>query len=254
MSAETLCTRFVALARQVFQGNLTGVYLHGSAAMDCYNPEKSDLDLLVVVQRPLRQAEKRAFMDGLIALHEKTPGKGIEMSIVTQDVCSPFVYPTPFELHFSETHLDGYLRDPEDYILKMQGTDKDLAAHCTVIRARGRCLCGLPIEEVFGAVPVEDYIDALWYDVENAPAEILENPLYMTLNLARVLAYLEEAKVLSKREGGLWALEHLPITYHPLIQMTLEEYAEGKSASYDPDLLTNYAEDLLQRIRSKTDY
>ena len=31
--------------------------------------------------------------------------KGIEMSIVTKTVCNPFVYPTPFELHFSAMHI-----------------------------------------------------------------------------------------------------------------------------------------------------
>ena len=247
---KELLLQFIALSRDCFGQNLVGVYLHGSAAMGCYHPQKSDLDLIVVVQDPPTDDIKRKFMDGVVAVHEKTPGKGIEMSVVTRDVCDPFVYPTPFQLHFSGGHLDWYRRDPDDYIQNMRGTDKDLAAHCTVLRARGQCLYGPPIEEVFGEVSAADYIDSLWYDVGGAATEILEDPMYLTLNLARVLTYLEDGSVLSKEEGGHWALHHLPKNYHPLLEAALEEYTEGKNVSYDPDLALAYANDMLIRIRS----
>ncbi len=246
-----LLLQFTALAKECFGTDLVGVYLHGSAAMGCYHPQKSDLDLLVVVQEPPTDDIKRRFMDGVVALHEKTPAKGIEMSVVTRDVCKPFLYPTPFELHFSGGHLAWYRRDPDDYIQKMRGTDKDLAAHCTVLKARGRCLYGPPIEEIFGEVPAVDYIDSLWYDVAGAHEEILEAPMYLTLNLARVLAYLQDGSVLSKKEGGAWALLHLPANYHPLIKAALEEYTEGKTVSYDSDLALAYADDMLHRIKTQ---
>ena len=39
---ETLLKKIVGLCREVFGENLTGVYLHGSLAMGCFQPEKSD--------------------------------------------------------------------------------------------------------------------------------------------------------------------------------------------------------------------
>ena len=36
------------------------------------------------------------------------------------------------------------------YFSKMNGTDSDLAAHFTIIRKRGKCLYGLPIEQACG--------------------------------------------------------------------------------------------------------
>ena len=94
------------------------------------------------------------------------------------------MYPTPFELHFSITHLGWYRDDPDDYIQKMNGTDKDLAAHFTIIGKRGKCLYGQAIEEVFAEVPQMDYMDAIWDDISDAPTDIVENTMYLTLNLS----------------------------------------------------------------------
>ena len=241
---------FVKGSREILGKELCGVYLHGSAAMGCFSPVKSDIDLIVVVEHTVPDGMKRTFLDMTVALNESAPPKGIEMSVVRKAVCSPFVYPTPYELHFSAGHLDRYLRDPDRYIQEMKGTDKDLAAHFTVIRARGKCLWGLPIETVFGEVPPADYLDALWYDVEEAGKEITECPLYLTLNLARVLAFCREGAVLSKKEGGLWALDHLPTSFHPLIQSALREYIQAATVAYDGALAKKYAAYMLDEIRS----
>ena len=96
---------FVEKSKEILQDNLVGVYLHGSAVMGCYNPSKSDIDLIVVVKDFIEDKVKRAFMDMVIELNEKGPEKGLEMSIVKQSVCKPFAYPTPFELHFSVSFL-----------------------------------------------------------------------------------------------------------------------------------------------------
>ena len=135
-----------------------------------------------------------------------------------------------------------------DYILKMKGTDKDLAAHFTVIRHRGRCLFGLPVEAVFGEVPEADYMDSIRCDVAGAQEEIVENPMYMTLNLARVLAYRTEGLVTSKKEGGEWGMKNLPQVFRPLIQTALDEYENGTDAQYDQRLAAQYAQYMLDRI------
>ncbi len=250
---DLLISRFTDMSKEILNDRLTGIYLHGSAVMGCYQPKKSDLDFLVVVNTVLQDAEKRRFMDGLLELDRACPAKGIEMSIVTKDVCSPFVYPTPFILHYSRMHTGWYRRDPEDYIRKMNGTDKDLAAHFTVIRSRGRCLYGLPIREVFGEVPEQDYLDSIWNDVSGAEEEITENPMYLILNLARVLAYLKEKKVMSKKEGGVWGLQFLPKQYHPLIRSALLEYENGADVQYDRELAKNYAACMLKQITHEKD-
>ena len=250
---ERLAELFAERSRQILGEDLAGVYLHGSAAMGCYNPAKSDLDLIVVVRGRPDDRRKRAFMDMVTELSSLLPCReethaGIEMSIVLREVCDPFVYPTPFELHFSPMHLAWYRRDPEDYIRKMNGTDRDLAAHFTVIRNRGRCLYGLPVGAVFGEVPAADYLDSIRDDIAGAREEIAGNPMYLTLNLARVLAYLSEGAVLSKKEGAEWGLRNLPEKYRPLLSSALEDYTGVSAVRYDTVLAEDYADYMLGRI------
>ena len=248
-STEPLLRAFVSRSRDILGDNLLGIYLHGSAVMGCFHPAVSDIDLIVLVRHALSETVKRAFMDMTVDLNASAPAKGIEMSVVQAAFCRPFVYPTPFELHFSVTHLAWYTENPEDYIRKMKGTDPDLAAHFTVIRIRGQCLFGLPIRDAFGEVPRAAYLDSIWKDICHADEEITDNTMYLTLNLARVLAFLREGSVLSKKEGGDWALRHLPETFHPLIQAALSEYAGAKGIVYDPAAARAYADAMLCAIR-----
>ena len=247
--SDSLIKTFVGQSKSILQDNLVGIYLHGSSVMGCFNPRKSDIDLIVVADHHLSDPVKRAYMDMVVGCNASGPEKGIEMSIVLRKVCSPFVYPTPFELHFSEGHLKWYKEDPDDYIRKMNGTDKDLAAHFTVISKRGQCLYGAPVKDVFAAVPDSCYLDSLWYDIEGAAEEIAEHTMYLTLNLARVLAYKEDGLVLSKKEGGDWAIRHLPSEYHPLIADALREYCESADVAYDKALAGRYAEYALAQLR-----
>ena len=246
---EKLINEFTKQSINILKDNLVGIYLHGSAVMGCFNPNKSDLDFIIVVNNSMSNAIKKAYMEMVVECSALGPVKGIEMSIVLKNVCKPFVYPTPFELHFSIGHLDWYKKDPDDYIKEMNGTDKDLAAHFTIINKRGKSLHGAPIEEVFAEVPTKDYMDSILYDVENAKREITTYPMYLILNLARVLAYKEEGLVLSKKEGGEWALKKLPTELHHLIQDALSEYSDSGHPVYDKKLAKKYAKYMIKRIK-----
>ena len=246
---NSLINGFARRSKELLGDNLVGVYLHGSLALGFFNPDKSDVDLIIVADHSLSDADKRKCMDMAVKFHAVGPAKGIEMSIVLREVCSPFVYPTPYELHFSAGHLQWYRSDPDDYIRRMNGTDKDLAAHFTIINKRGKCLYGVPIEDVFAEVPRRDYMDSIWNDIAEAPENITEDTMYLTLNLARVLAFKEEGLVLSKKEGGEWAIANLPPEYRPLIEGALREYSENARTVCDEALARQYAGYAIKRIR-----
>ena len=250
---DRLINEYVGRSTEILRDTLVGVYLHGSSVMGCFNPQKSDIDLIIVVNGEISDDTKREFMDMTVELNARAPRKGIEMSIVKRDVCAPFVYPTPYELHFSAGHLQNYEEDSGDYIRNMKGTDKDLAAHFTVIRTRGRCLYGAPIDEVFAEVPRRDYVDSILFDVKNSKEEIKEYTMYLTLNLARVAAYLEDGVVFSKKEGGEWGLKNLPSEFHPVIKDALREYTESAEVIYDTKRAEEYADYMLNRILKSYD-
>lgn len=231
---------FVQVCRDCMGQNLAGVYLHGSAAMGCFQPSRSDLDYLVVVRKEPEDMVKRHLLERTVQLHQTGPAKGIEMSVVTESVCRHFAYPTPFVLHFSAAHLRAWLADPAGYVRRMRGTDPDLAAHFAVTRQRGQVLFGAPIEDVFAPVPDAAYWDSIRLDIQDAPDHILDQPLYMTLNLCRALAWRREGVILSKAEGGVWGLAHLPAGFHPLLRTALADY-RGETVPYDEARLIQFA-------------
>ena len=171
---KELTDRFTQQSKSILGDNLTGVYLHGSDVVGCFNEKKSDIDLLVVVKNDIPTDVKKQYLAMIYELNKDAPEKGIEMSVVKESVCDPFVYPTPFELHFSAGHLDWYRSDPDGYAKKMNGTDKDLAAHFTIISHRGKTLYGKGIPQVFAQVSREDYMDSIRSDIENAKEDITE--------------------------------------------------------------------------------
>lgn len=248
MIYDDLLFRFTEMSKEILGDNLAGIYLHGSAAMGCFNPLKSDLDLILIIKTSLSNAVKTEFMKNVVRLNDEAPAKGIELSVVKREFCNPFVYPTPYELHFSKMHLNWFQDNPKEYIDKMKGTDKDLAAHFTIIRKCGKVLYGETIREIFGEIPSENYIDSIRLDIEGACEEILTNQLYITLNLCRVLAYLERNLVLSKKEGGEWGIETLPPKYHAFIQEALSCYASEKEMTIAPETAEDFAKYMIGRI------
>ena len=78
---DTVINCFVEQSKEILKDNLVRVYLHGSAVMGCYNPAKSDIDLIIVVKDSIDDSVKRAFMDMVVELNSKGPAKGIEISI-----------------------------------------------------------------------------------------------------------------------------------------------------------------------------
>ena len=252
MPYQNILDEFVNITRQIMKEKLTGVYLHGSMSMGCFNPKKSDIDLIVIVDDCISDTQKMQFMEQVVRLNKQAPAKGLEISVVKREYCNPFIYPTPFELHFSPTHLQWFYNDPQGYIENMKGVDIDLAAHFSIINHYGIVLYGEEVEAVFAIVPQKDYIDSICADIENAAEDIIDNPIYIILNLCRILAFLKEGLYLSKEGGGKWAIEHLNLEFSALITDALECYITDKDMNVDRNdagEFVNRMTDLLQKYR-----
>ena len=246
---EQLLNKITEGYKRILGENLVGIYLHGSLALGCFTWDKSDIDFIAVVENEPAPFEKAEIIKLLLKLDADAPPKGLEMSVVPRSVCERFVYPTPYYLHFSNGHKQHYIDDLEGHIAMLHGVDRDLAAHFTVIREVGKTLFGAPISEVFGNVPPSDYLDSILSDIENAEEDILEDPVYITLNLCRIMGYFKGAGVLSKREGGKWGLEHLP-EYGDIINAALTEYSGGGKMCVASERLRQFAANTHESIKA----
>jgi len=235
----------LAAFQETLAEHLIGVYLHGSLAMGCFNPARSDLDVLVIIREPMSLEAKRAIAETLLRLSDQPAP--VEISFLSQNDLTPWSYPTPFDYHYSENWREKQTRelasDDWRHWNDARKTDADLAAHITITLARGTCLFGQPISAVFPPVPAADYLASILADVEDffagriAPAN---DPVYFVLNVCRVLAYVMESHISSKDEGGAWALTHLPQEFHGLIAQALAGYRGEQEAPFDAAVLERF--------------
>ena len=98
MLYQNLLDEIVDKSKKILKEDLTGIYLHGSLVMGCFNPDKSDIDLIIVINNSITDLQKLQFMNYVVEWNKTAPDKGIELSIVRKEYCQNFLYPTPFEL------------------------------------------------------------------------------------------------------------------------------------------------------------
>ncbi len=101
--------RIVHLFKDELSESLIGIYLHGSLAMGCFNPFQSDIDLLIIVKdKHSVETYKRIVRELLQIEEEMKVMKGIELSVVLESHVVDFIFPTPFEFHYSAFHKEKY--------------------------------------------------------------------------------------------------------------------------------------------------
>ena len=248
MNYQVILNKILENYQNILKNNLVGIYVHGSIALGCFNWNKSDIDFIVVINDKLSHETKRMLMDSNVELNKQAPQKGLEMSIVLKKYCKEFTYPTPFELHFSNMHKEWYHNNPDDYCEHMQGEDKDLAAHFTIIKHAGIVLCGEPIDSVFGDISKEYYLDSIKEDIKNAENDIISNPVYIVLNLCRVVAYTKNGLILSKEQGGRWGVENLKNDYKAIISRALHSYKTNETMNIEKDEASDFCNYMLALI------
>ena len=218
---------FVTLLAASLGNNLTGVYLHGSLAMGCYYPPKSDMDVIAVSKHPLDAvfAEELLYSIALFSKERPTVGD-IEFSLITADIAKTMPNPMPYELHYSAYWHDRILRREVAYTQNQ--FDSDLFAHLLCLKQRGVCLCGAPVDDAFGMVRWDDFLYAVLDDLDWVWGDenILDSPYYCILNACRALQLLVggETRVRSKEEGALWGLSFFPAIFTPIILQALAVY------------------------------
>lgn len=227
---------------EILDGNLSGIYLHGSLAMGGFHPKKSDIDVIVVTKRPLEILTQKDLAQLFLA-HSDNPYP-VEISFLYKDQLTSWQHPCPYDFHYSEywreKYTDALTQRKDELFSDSIKVDGDLAAHFMILNTRGIVLSGKPIEDVFSKVPKEDYLDSILNDYEECLEEIYRKPVYAVLNMLRVLWYLKEGKVSSKEEAGNWGVTRLPEKLGPIVQKANESYRKNGVEVFSEDELKRY--------------
>ena len=121
------------------------------------------------------------------------------------------------------------------------------------------------VAHVYGREPAEIVPRPTWAEIEvdlDRELEHIERHVhegdrdpheaaYAILNGSRILHSIETHNVvLSKREAGMWALDHLPERWHPAIGAALRAYDE-RATPADVELLASEMADFIAAVRER---
>jgi len=177
--------------RRVLGQAVSGVYVHGSAALGGWTPT-SDLDMLIT-----SAANDRDWPTiGYQLLSNFAPVPVVELSIVSVAAAASPEPPWPFLLHVNQ--------DQGRVVTDDGRGDPDLLMHYLVARRGGIAVTGPSASVAFGAVPRTSVSVHLRDELAWALNEADQR--YAVLNACRALAYFRDGLVLSKIDGGRWAL------------------------------------------------
>ena len=235
--------------------NLTGVYLHGSIALNAFNPDSGDIDILVVVKDSVEVATKLEIAKDIIKI-DRSPCP-LEMSAVKQIDAKKWKTPGNCVFHYSDFWTKKYLerfKNPnlEVYVADHEFSDADVTSYIKLLKQCGIVLYGEEIQEVFADVSDEDFWSAISADIEDYDFHDYD-ARYLTSNvliLGRILSFKKEKRILSKYEGGLWMINNVPEDLKYLPELAMKVWFEGEEHILPDDDLKRLRDYLVEEIKS----
>jgi predicted nucleotidyltransferase len=184
---------------------VTGVILHGSVTLDDYVPGRSDVDLLVVVDDPLTDAQVAALTEAMEGWRPRAPGR-VDLRVVTRRVAASPTLAPPMELYIEITPGSGLL------VERRHPGERDLVVELSMCRAHGQSLLGAAPAELIGEVPdrwvlaVGDAQLADWEAIGDDP----KHAELTVLTTCRIWRLAEAGRHGSKTTAAEWALGRDP--------------------------------------------
>jgi streptomycin 3"-adenylyltransferase len=210
----------VRLIDEVLGDDALGTYLHGSAVHGGLRPA-SDLDILVVTRRTLRDEQRRSLVDGLLPISGSRAGaRPIELTVVVQTEVRPWRYPPTADFLYGDWLRDDFEAGGVPRPEAMPG----LAVVIALTLAGDRPLHGPPPAELLDPVPLADLARG---SVEGVPSLLEDLPgdtRNVVLTLARVWTTLATGEIRSKDAAADWALARLPPEHRPVLEHARELY------------------------------
>jgi hypothetical protein len=220
--------RLADLCADVVGDGLRSVLVHGSLVAGGFRPGRSDLDLLVVVDEGLNDAQA-TILEAAVGAADAGNAVGIDLHVVTADVAR-----TPSRDPALELHVGRYSGGVE---VTRRVPDSDLLAELSMARADGRALRGAAPSELISPVPAEWVVDRnrYWLERWGSLTDDAENAAFMVLTACRMWRFAVERVHSSKVEAATWALDRDPSLH--AVRQALRQYDADPDAQVDEDAI-----------------
>jgi hypothetical protein len=207
--------------QDVLGRHFVGLYVHGSAASGDFNPQRSDIDFVVVTAAAL----PADMLTALAAMHARLTASGLQWATVLEGSYIPQVALRrydPAQTEYPALRMDG------TFAVDGHGIDWIIQRH--ILREKGIPIAGPPIHTLIDPVAP----DALrwasretlreWWEPQLAESFRLrssEYQAYAILTMCRALYTLEHGDVVSKSAAARWAQTMLDERWSALIERAL---------------------------------
>lgn len=225
----------VSLVRELLADAVIGIYLHGSAALGSLHPT-SDLDLLVVTNRPATRAERRELIEGLMPISGRGDPTGrsrsVELTVVVQADVRPWRYPPRMDLLYGDWWRTEYERREEPW----ESPNPDLALQLEMALQANHPLFGPPPAEVLDPIPPADVRRAMVDGIPGLLTDLDGDERNVVLTFARIWSSLATGIIRSKDAAADWSLPLLPPEQRAVLAHARAIYL-GEAAEAWGDLL-----------------
>lgn len=203
---------------------LVGIYLSGSLALGDFNPDSSDLDLIVVTEETVTETQ-------LVALRQMHTDFSTSDSPWAQKLEVIYITRAALQKAIPDTTL--FPQFEKERGLFLEALEDGWLAQCYIVREHGVALVGPAPKTLIPSVDLEAMrrgvakIAEMW-QADSQSEEWLEwlrlraNQAFVVLTLCRLLYTLETGKVASKPAAARWAQEQLGEGWAPLIADVLD--------------------------------
>ena len=219
---EALLGRLTDEIRQSLNGSLAGLYVYGSLVTGDFDKNRSDIDLLAVVDSDV---DGDTF-DRLDRMHARF----VEDHPAWEDRIEVAYVPAPALWNFrTQTSQIAIVSPGEAFHLKAAG--RDYLLNWYTVREAGATLCGPPPAAFIPEISRSEFVEVVREHAEWWKEQVYEMRTpgaqsYAVLTLCRALYTYRHGGQASKKQAALWAKSYLP-QWAPLIQQSSLWLTEG---------------------------
>ena len=236
-AARTAWLRLGDELEAILGDDLVAIWAYGSTTAVEGPPRSADLDTYVIVRRPPDEPTARRIEEAHAAIAEET-GAAWDIWYVLEEAARQ--------------------REAPRHAYREERRDTAWAIN------RAHWLAGR-YAHVYGADPAEVVAPPTWSELqvdldrelEHVERHVLEGDTdpyeatYAILNGSRILRAVETGDVaISKRAAGHWALEHLPVRWHPALDAAGRAY-DGMATSEDEERLASEMAPFVAMVRER---
>jgi predicted nucleotidyltransferase len=241
------------MLRSVLAGDLTAVYLFGSAVEGGLKPS-SDVDVLVVSRRTTTAAARRHLIEGLLPISSRHaaagPARPIELTIAVGSDIRPWRYPPRLDFQYGDWWRPEFERGD---LAPWTTPNPDLTILLEKVRQASRTLVGPPPAEVLEPIPPADLDRAMLDALPELMPGLVDDTRNSVLTLARIWVTRATGAIVPKDMAADWVMERLPAHHQPVLAHARSIYLGDAEETWSDELMSQvrpFADHVIAQLRA----